>query len=90
MDATLAILEAAGADWPSGVRSENGLSPRPLGGINPGMDSLRRTGCSSKLPIRPPQGGGFKSGHRAQEPGALPPTSKPCVATRRSCRPNIG
>jgi isocitrate dehydrogenase len=64
MDATLEILNAAGAplDIETIEIGEKAYSPTNTAGIAPSSwASLRRTKVFLKAPITPPQGGGFKS-----------------------------
>jgi isocitrate dehydrogenase len=64
MDATLRILEAAGArlDIEEIAIGESVYAQGNPAGIEPGaLESLRRTGVFLKAPITTPQGGGFKS-----------------------------
>lgn len=84
MDATLRILEAAGADIEQ-ERIEIGESMYLKGnssGIEPGAwDSLRRTRVFLKAPITTPQGGGFKSLNvTVRKTLGLYANVRPCVA----------
>jgi len=64
MNASLAILEAAGARIafePVAIGKETYLSGNTSGITDEAWESLRRTGIFYKAPITTPQGGGYKS-----------------------------